>query len=78
MRTFKPTTQDLEAIAEFEQALRKNDTEQLATFEEHCTREFSGKLNIRIPKELHEQLVKSANKNGVSLNQYILYKLASH
>ncbi len=77
MRTFKPTQTDLEAIEEFEKALASNDTEQLATFEEHQKREYSGKLVIRIPKELHARLAGSASENGVSLNQYILYKLAS-
>ena len=38
--------------------------------------EFSGKLNIRIPKSLHCQLSQEAKKDGVSLNQYIIYKLA--
>ena len=35
-------------------------------------REYSGKLMLRIPKELH----KAAKENGVSLNQYAAYKLA--
>jgi hypothetical protein len=39
-------------------------------------REYSGKLLVRIPKELHKSLVKEAKENGVSLNQYALYKLA--
>lgn len=38
--------------------------------------EFSGKLNIRIPKSLHCQLTQDAKRDGVSLNQYIIYKLA--
>lgn len=38
--------------------------------------EFSGKLNIRIPKSLHCQLSQEARRDGVSLNQYIIYKLA--
>ena len=38
--------------------------------------EFSGKLNIRIPKSLHCQLSQEAKRDGVSLNQYIIYKLA--
>lgn len=38
--------------------------------------EFSGKLNIRIPKSLHCQLSHEAKRDGVSLNQYIIYKLA--
>ena len=39
-------------------------------------REYSGKLLIRIPKELHKSLAEEAKENGVSLNQYALYKLA--
>ena len=38
--------------------------------------EFSGKLNIRIPNSLHCQLSQEAKRDGVSLNQYIIYKLA--
>lgn len=38
--------------------------------------EFSGKLNIRIPKSLHCKLSQEAKRDGVSLNQYIIYKLA--
>lgn len=39
-------------------------------------KEYSGKLSIRIPKELHKRLREDAKANGVSLNQYILYKLS--
>ena len=38
--------------------------------------EFSGRLNIRIPKTLHCRLSREARQDGVSLNQYIIYKLA--
>lgn len=38
--------------------------------------DYSGRLNIRIPKSLHQRLSQDAKKDGVSLNQYILYKLA--
>ena len=38
--------------------------------------EFSGRLNIRIPKTLHFQLSQDAKRDGVSLNQYIIYKLS--
>lgn len=37
---------------------------------------YSGKLNIRIPRSLHQKLSQAAKDDGVSLNQYILYKLA--
>ena len=38
--------------------------------------DYSGKLNIRIPRSLHRDLAQQAKADGVSLNQYILYKLA--
>ncbi|MHB8156696.1 MAG: type II toxin-antitoxin system HicB family antitoxin [Desulfocucumaceae bacterium] len=37
---------------------------------------FSGKLNIRIPKSLHKTLSEKAKEEKVSLNQYINYQLA--
>lgn len=37
----------------------------------------SGKFTLRLPKSLHHRLVKEAEKEGVSLNQYALYKLSS-
>ena len=37
---------------------------------------FSGKFIVRIPKSLHYQLSVEAEKEGVSLNQYALYKLS--
>lgn len=57
-------------------AARRNDG-QTVTFEEaRELAEYSGKLNIRIPKSLHRQLSLDAQRDGVSLNQYIVYKLA--
>lgn len=38
--------------------------------------EYSGKLVIRMPKSLHKQLKETADIEGVSLNQYIIFKLA--
>lgn len=36
---------------------------------------YSGKFNLRIPKSLHFRLATEAEREGVSLNQYALYKL---
>lgn len=36
---------------------------------------FSGKFNIRVPKSLHRDLVKLAEKESVSLNQCVTYLL---
>ena len=37
---------------------------------------FSGKIVLRIPKSLHKSLKEHAAAEGVSLNQYMLYKLS--
>lgn len=38
--------------------------------------EYSGRLVLRIPRSLHRDLKRAAEMEGVSLNQYMLYKLA--
>lgn len=38
--------------------------------------DFSGKFLVRIPKSLHYRLSVEAEQEGVSLNQYALYKLS--
>lgn len=38
---------------------------------------LSGKFVVRIPKSLHARLTKEAKAEGVSLNQYALYKLTN-
>ena len=37
---------------------------------------YSGKFVVRLPKTLHHRLAVEAEKEGVSLNQYTLYKLS--
>jgi hypothetical protein len=37
---------------------------------------YSGKFFIRAPKSLHRKLAKMAEKEGVSLNQYLVATLA--
>jgi len=37
---------------------------------------FSGRFVLRIPKTLHARLAMEAAKDGVSLNQYALYRLS--
>ena len=38
--------------------------------------DYSGKFVVRIPKTLHKRLAVEANKEGISLNQLVLYKLS--
>ncbi len=68
-----PTPSDLAAFA---QAEAEDPADTISLDEYRARREYSGKLMLRIPKELHRQLAEAAKENGVSLNQYALYKLA--
>ena len=36
----------------------------------------TGKFTLRLPKSLHQRLALEASREGVSLNQYALYKLS--
>ncbi len=38
--------------------------------------QYSGKFVVRLPKSLHYKLSLEAEREGVSLNQYALYKLS--
>jgi predicted RNase H-like HicB family nuclease len=40
------------------------------------TDKYSGKFVVRLPRTLHRRLSIEAEKEGVSLNQYTLYKLS--
>ena len=69
----EPTAEDLAAFASAD----VEDSADTVTLEEYqAQREYSGRLMLRIPRELHRDLVNAAKRNGVSLNQYALYKLA--
>ena len=41
-----------------------------------CADKYSGKFVVRIPKTLHQRLAIEAEREGVSLNQLAMYKLA--
>lgn len=38
---------------------------------------YSGKLLVRMPKSLHRRLAETAEREGVSLNQYIVSLLSA-
>ena len=69
-----PDEMDLAMLA---QAKAENDgsTVSLESYKKDLD-EYSGKLVLRIPRSLHKQLKEAAQMEGVSLNQYMLYKLA--
>ena len=71
-----PDEIDIEMLAEIESSseheyILKEDYEA-----EREKRTYNGKIALRVPKSLHQNLVEAAQKEGVSLNQYCLYKLA--
>ncbi|MBE5762554.1 MAG: toxin-antitoxin system HicB family antitoxin [Clostridiales bacterium] len=69
----QPTEEDLAAFAKAD----AEDVSETISLEEFKTmHEYSGNLMLRIPKELHKSLAEAAKANGVSLNQYAMYKLA--
>ncbi len=41
-----------------------------------ATRKIKGKILIRLPRDLHRELLEQAAEQGISLNQYCLWKLA--
>ncbi len=46
---------------------------QIPEPQEQKAEEFSGKFLVRVPKELHRELVKKSRLNEISLNQYVQY-----
>ncbi len=63
----------LDAIQEWLAAAREMGREIPSPSTEGDKVEYSGRLSLRVPKSLHAELVRSANREGVSVNQYVLY-----
>lgn len=77
----EPDEFDLEMISNINER-REKGTEEFLPFDltaalREAETEYSGKVNLRIPKSLHGDLSHEAKRQGVSLNQYISYVLAS-
>lgn len=62
------------SLAEAE-AMDDGTSVDLEAFKEELE-DYSGRLVLRIPRSLHKSLKEAAKVEGVSLNQYMLYKLA--
>lgn len=54
-----------------------NSTEQEEEQQTELSAEddFNGNLNVKIPRSLHAQLNEEAQREGVSMDQYVIYKL---
>ena len=40
------------------------------------TEQYSGQFKLRMPKSLHKRLAEQAREEGISMNQYCVYKLS--
>ncbi len=70
----EPTLDEVKSLTEAE-AMDDGTTITLNELKNELE-EYSGKLNLRIPRSLHRALKKEAEAEGVSLNQFMLYKLS--
>lgn len=56
--------------------LRAAQEEGIAIPEPDSLEDYSGQFKLRIPKSLHRHLAQQAKREGVSMNQYCLYRLS--
>ena len=66
------TVQELEEM--FHQSI-DNYLEMCKFYGKEPEKEFKGTFNVRIPPELHRKIALKAQKNGVSLNQFVAVAL---
>ncbi|MGC4005748.1 MAG: toxin-antitoxin system HicB family antitoxin [Pirellulales bacterium] len=74
-RSWSKSTQS-ESVRKLLADLEKKAGTPLAPSSKDKPSEFSGKFNVRIPATLHEALASEADREGVSLNQLVVAKLA--
>lgn len=58
-------------------AVRDEPPEGTAPKQRQRSGSYSGRLLLRMPRSLHEELARAADRDGVSLNQFITGVLAS-
>ena len=71
--TYEEAAKNIQVAMELwiESSLEHNDNIPLP-----ADKKYSGKFVVRIPKTLHHKLAQEAEEEGISLNQYALYKLS--
>ena len=70
----KPETGEIEAIKEAKNEGIYYTQSEFDTIKKET--EYNGKVLLRIPKSLHKELAEKSKQEGVSLNQYAVYKLS--
>ena len=75
----EPDEWEKEAIAEAKARDENGGRKGYITFTElkEKTSRANGRISLRLPRQLHIDLINDAEEQGVSLNQYISYILAS-
>ena len=77
IKEVEPDLDDLKTIMRIK---KRNDNSAGISLDDmdklRAVRQYSGKISVRVPKDLHRELLESAKDNGVSLDQFIVYKLA--
>ena len=72
----EPDMEDLKAVKRIKNK-KSGESITLAEMDKiRAEQEYSGKISLRVPKSLHRDLAQGAKEEGISLNQFILYKLA--
>jgi len=74
IETVVPDAEDIAMLAEAD-TINDGSAITLEAFKESLEG-YGGKILLRIPKSLHKRLATEAGMEGVSLNQYALYKLS--
>jgi predicted HicB family RNase H-like nuclease len=78
----EPNEWDLKMLAEIDsesnddRGMTLDEMDRYRAAQERSQRVYSGKISLRVPKSLHLELTQAAKTEGISLNQFILYKLA--
>lgn len=71
----EPDEIDLAMMREAEEV---NDGTTITLEEFMAETRLTGRVNVRMPKSLQRTLIQNAKKEGVSLNQYVVYSLTKH
>ena len=58
------------------EAAKEHNGEEMKLEDFKSLMEYSGNISLRVPRSLHKELAEAAKVEGVSLNQYALYKLS--
>ena len=72
--THQQALQEIASVVDF--TVKDLEKEKEPIPEPFGARKFSGKFVVRLPRSLHRQLAETAEREGVSLNQFINVALA--